>query len=420
MSNFNYINGVLHAESVPLDAVTREVGTPLYVYSSKTIVSNYTEFDSALASVKHSISYSVKANSNIAILKLLGKLGAGMDIVSSGEYLRARRAGIKGKNIVFSGVGKTKDEMAIAIKGGIKQINIESEPELKSLNAVAQYCGKVVPIAVRVNPDINALTHNKISTGRSEDKFGIPYNEVLKFCQKLDKFNNIKLSGLAVHIGSQLTDLLPFRKAFEKISDLVKALRIAGHEISSLDLGGGIGIRYSDDGNLINLKSYADLVRNELGNLECEFEFEPGRLIVGNAGVFLCSVIYLKQAEKRNFLILDGAMNDFIRPAMYDAYHDIIPVKQNSKSSLLHVDVVGPVCETSDTFARDREFPLMSGGDLVAILSCGAYGSVMSSEYNSRPLVPEVLVRDDEYAVIKARQSIESMIDRDKVPDWLS
>ncbi len=420
MSEFNYINGTLHAEEVSLRTVSHEVGTPFYLYSSKTISGNYSQFRKALSGISHSIAYSVKANSNIAILKLLGNLGAGMDIVSSGEYLRARKAGIDGSRIVFSGVGKTEDEMAIAISGGIKQINVESEPELKLLNSVAMNLGKVVPIAVRVNPDINAFTHEKISTGKLENKFGVPYNEVVKFCQKLSNYKNVKLSGLAVHIGSQLTDLVPYRQTFEKISHLVKVLKSNGHTISILDLGGGIGISYAETGKVIDLKRYADLVKSSLGNLECEFEFEPGRLIVGNAGVLVCSVIYLKEAYERNFLIIDGAMNDLIRPAMYDAYHDVIPVKQNKKASIVKVDIVGPICETSDTFARDREFPLTQKGDLIAILCSGAYGAAMSSEYNSRPLVPEVLVKDNKFSIIRERNRIEETIARDTIPKWIS
>ncbi len=420
MGDFNYINGSLHAEFVSLEAVADTVGTPYYIYSANTIHRNYQMFESALKGLKYSISYSVKANSNIAILKLLSDLGAGMDIVSSGEYLRARRAGVAANKIVFSGVGKTEDELIMAINGGIKQINIESEPELKLLNLLAKRYNKIIPISVRVNPDINALTHDKITTGRLEDKFGIPYKEVVPFCSKLKKFSNVRLSGLAIHIGSQLTDVEPFRKAFTKISELVRELRTQGHEIFTLDLGGGIGIPYSDYQDTINLKIYADLVRDTLGNLGCEFEFEPGRVIVGNAGVLVSSVIYRKQAEKRNFLIIDGAMNDLIRPAMYDAHHDIIPIKQGNKSPRITVDIVGPICETSDTFARGREFPLTSNGALVAILSCGAYGAVMSSEYNSRPLIPEVLVREDKFTIIRARQDINDILNRDIVPEWLA
>ena len=416
---FGYEKGRLNVEGVPVAEIADLVGTPFYLYSASSIISSYKRLELALRDLKHSISYAVKANSNIAVLKQLGNLGAGMDIVSSGEYLRAKAAGIPGDKIVFSGVGKTRDEMAIAIEGGIKQFNVESQPELEALNSVAENLRKCVPIVIRINPDIDAQTHQKISTGRSDNKFGIPYSEAIDFFNKASKFSNLEVYGIAVHIGSQLTDLQPYKRTFIRIAELVASLKNSGHKIKRLDLGGGIGIAYSKETKLIDLEEYASAVKNILGHLDCEFEFEPGRFIVGNAGLFVCSVIYLKNVENRNFLVVDGAMNDLIRPAMYDAHHEVIPVNQNKGSSKIKVDIVGPVCETADTFSRDTSFSLASEGDLIAFRSAGAYGAVMASEYNSRPLIHEVLVKESQFSIIRARPSISSIIKRDLIPDWL-
>ena len=418
--HFRYTNSILNVEDVPVPVISKKVGTPFYVYSATAIMKNYLQFSLALNELKHSISYAVKANSNIAVLKHLGNLGAGMDIVSSGEYLRAKAAGISADKIVFSGVGKSRDELSLAIEGGIKQFNIESESELTVLNAVAASHKKKVPISIRVNPDIDAQTHEKISTGRSNNKFGIPYDAAVKVFDKASKLSNLKVVGVAVHIGSQLTSLEPYERTFSKIAELVEVLRREGHEILSLDLGGGIGIDYSGNSTVINLLEYGKLVKRTLGHLDCEFEFEPGRLIVGNAGILVCSIIYLKYLQERNFIIVDGAMNDLIRPAMYDAYHDIIMVEKRNNSRCISVDVVGPICETGDTFARNRSLPISKEGDLIAFQSCGAYGAVMSSEYNSRPLIPEVLVMHDKFSVIRSRPSIDTVIKRDKIPDWLT
>ena len=419
MTYFHYKDAILNIENVPLPVISDKVGTPFYVYSSSAIKSNYLMFASAVGGLKHSIFFAVKANSNVAILKQLGNLGAGMDIVSSGEYLRAKAAGIPGNKIVFSGVGKTKDEISLAIEGGIKQFNIESESELSILNSVAQAYEKLVPVSIRINPDIDAQTHEKISTGKSDNKFGIPYRQALEIFEKASQFSNLKFSGIAVHIGSQLTDLEPYRKTFLKIAELVKILKSKGNDIKSLDLGGGIGIAYSTESNVIDLIEYGKLVKDILGHLDCEFEFEPGRLLVGNAGLLVCSVVYLKYLKERNFVIVDGAMNDLIRPALYDAYHEILPAKEQNSSSRIKADIVGPICETGDTFARDRLIPILSEDDLLVFLSCGAYGAVMSSEYNSRPLVPEVLVKDKKFSIIRQRPSISAAIKRDIVPDWL-
>ncbi len=417
--NLVYKQNFLSVEDVPVRDIARQVGTPFYVYSATAIKSNYEKFVSCLGDLNHSIFFAVKANSNIAVLKHLANLGAGMDIVSSGEYQRAKAAGVSGDKIVFSGVGKTKAEITLAIENGIKQFNVESEPELNILNSVAQSRNKFVPVSIRINPDIDAQTHEKISTGKSDNKFGIPYNEAIKIFDKASQFSNLKISGIAVHIGSQLTDLKPYKRTFLKIAELVGILKSKGHDIKRVDLGGGIGIAYSANSKVIDLVDYGKLVKNVLGDLNCEFEFEPGRLIVGNAGLLVCSVIYLKCLEDRNFMVVDGAMNDLIRPAMYEAYHEVIPIKQDNGGVTMKVDIVGPICETGDTFARDRNFPIVSEKDLIAFQSCGAYGAVMSSEYNSRPLIPEVLVQERKFSIIRSRPPVSSLINRDFIPKWL-
>ena len=420
MSYFIYKNGVLNVENISLIDISRKVGTPFYVYSAGAIEQNYQEFQRELSVLDHSISYAVKANSNIAILRLIARLGSGMDVVSSGEYQRALAAGVPGNKIVFSGVGKTKEEISIAIKGGVKQFNIESEAELFALNSVAVSMEQMVAASIRVNPNVNAETHEKISTGKSDNKFGIPISDVCELSNKMAACSNLKFVGLAVHIGSQLTDLLPYKKSFEKIADLVRLLRSKGHELSRIDLGGGLGIAYKKGEKVIKISNYVELVKNVFFDLKCEFEFEPGRLIVGNAGMLVCSAIYTKSYGSRNFLIVDGAMNDLLRPSLYDAYHDIIPVQESklSSESLLY-DVVGPICETGDTFARNRSISKVKEGDLLAFAEAGAYGATMASEYNTRPLIPEVLVKGKKFDIIRARPSIESIIDKDIVPDWL-
>ena len=421
MDHFNYRDGVLHAEDVPLTRIAAEVGTPVYVYSSATLTRHFNLFREALAWTDHLVCYAVKANSNLAVLKLLGDLGAGMDVVSGGEYARARAAGIPGDRIVFSGVGKTRDEMARAIAGGIRQFNVESEPELRALSAVAVSMGVRVPIAVRVNPDVDARTHAKIATGKSENKFGIPIARAREVYAEAAALPGLGVVGIDMHIGSQLTDLDPFRQAYAKMAELCRTLRADGHPIMRLDMGGGLGIPYRRDNAAPPLPiEFGEVIRETVGDLGCEIEIEPGRNIVGNAGVLLGSVIYLKEGEGRDFLILDAAMNDLIRPAMYDAHHDIVPVAEPAVGApVAPVDVVGPVCETGDTFARGIQMPRLAAGDLVAFRSAGAYGAVMASEYNSRPLVPEVLVAGDRFAVIRPRPTIDEMLGRDRIPDWL-
>ncbi|MCR8827389.1 diaminopimelate decarboxylase [Pseudosulfitobacter koreensis] len=421
MDHFLYRDGVLHAEDVPVADIAAAVGTPFYVYSTATLLRHFRLFDEALEGMDHLVCYAMKAASNQAILKTLGDAGAGMDVVSGGEYRRARAAGIPGERIVFSGVGKTADEIRTALEGGIRQFNVESEPEMEVLSAVAVSLGKVAPITIRVNPDVDAKTHAKIATGKSENKFGIPIARARAVYAHAASLAGIDVIGIDVHIGSQLTDLAPFEMAYQKVADLTEQLRADGHVIRRLDLGGGLGIPYERSNAAPPLPTdYGAMVKRTLGHLNCEIEIEPGRLIAGNAGLMVSKVIYVKSGEGRDFLILDGAMNDLIRPAMYDAYHDIIPVNEpDAGAEQQPYDVVGPVCESGDTFAKQRMLPHLAADDLVAFRSAGAYGAVMSSEYNSRPLIPEVLVKGDQFAVIRRRPTFDEMINRDTIPEWV-
>ncbi len=421
MDHFLYKNGILHAEDVPLTRIADEVGTPFYVYSCATLTRHYRLFEEALAGMDHLVCFAMKANSNQAVIAHLAGLGAGMDVVSGGEYLRARAAGVPGHRIVFSGVGKTKGEMHMALTGGIRQFNVESEPELIALSEVAHGLGLRAPITVRVNPDVDAKTHEKIATGKSENKFGIPIAKAPAVYAMAASLPGIEVVGIDVHIGSQLTDLEPFRLAYEKVRDLTLHLRAEGHDIRRLDLGGGLGIPYERSNSAPPLPTdYGALIRDVVGDLGVEVEIEPGRLIAGNAGLLVASVLYLKEGEGRDFLILDAAMNDLVRPAMYGAWHDIVPVMEPAPGlDQRPYDIVGPVCESGDTFAKQRQMPATAPGDLVAFRSAGAYGAVMSSEYNTRPLIPEVLVKDDQMAVIRARPTFDEIINRDTVPSWV-
>jgi diaminopimelate decarboxylase len=421
MDHFLYKNGELHAEDVPVAEIAAAVGTPFYVYSTATLLRHFKLFDDALGGMDHLVCYAMKAASNQAILKTLGDAGAGMDVVSGGEYMRAKAAGVPGDRIVFSGVGKTADEIRLALAGGIRQFNVESEPEMQVLNAVALELGVVAPITIRVNPDVDAKTHAKIATGKSENKFGIPISRAHEVYAMAGALKGLDVIGIDVHIGSQLTDLAPFEAAYNKVAELTEELRAQGHNIKRLDLGGGLGIPYERSNEAPPLPSdYGALVKRTLGHLGCEIEIEPGRLIAGNAGLMVSEVIYVKEGEDREFLIIDGAMNDLIRPAMYDAHHDIVPVVEAAAGiEMAKYDIVGPVCESGDTFAKHREMAPMKSGDLVAFRSAGAYGAVMASEYNSRPLVPEVLVNCDQFAVIRARPTFDEMINRDTIPEWL-
>ena len=418
---FSYKNDELYAEDVSISTVSNMVGTPFYLYSATAITENFLNLKKSLDGLENLICYSVKANSNIAILKLLSQLGAGMDVVSVGEYLRAKIAGVPGEQIVFSGVGKRRDEISQVLIGGIKQFNVESEAELKVLNELSISLNKRTLITIRVNPDIDAKTHEKISTGKKDNKFGIPINRAREVYRQASQMLGVKVVGVDVHIGSQLTDLEPFRMAFTKLAELVDNLLKDGHEIKCLDLGGGLGISYQKTNDVQpSLQEYGQIIRETVGSLGCEILVEPGRFIVGNAGILVSEIIYKKFGEDREFLIVDSAMNDLIRPSLYAAYHEILPIKKpNNSSSFACYDVVGPVCETGDTFATQRILMEMESGELLAFMSAGAYGSVMASEYNTRPLIPEVLVKGDNFSIIRARPLIEDIIRRDIVPDWV-
>ncbi len=421
MDHFLYRDGALHAEGVPVAEIAARVGTPFYLYSAATLARHYRLFDEALEGLDHLVCFAVKAASNLAILKLLGDMGAGMDVVSGGEYARARAAGVPGERVVFSGVGKTREEMAQALAGGVRQFNVESEPEMRALSAVAAQMGRTAPITVRVNPDVDARTHAKIATGKAENKFGVPISRAREVYAEAAALPGIEVVGIDVHIGSQLTELAPFEAAYAKVAELTELLRADGHDIRRLDLGGGLGIPYERSNAAPPLPTeYGAMIKRTVGHLGCEVEIEPGRLIAGNAGILVSRVIYVKSGEGRDFLILDAAMNDLIRPAMYDAWHEIVPVVEPAPGvAQARFDVVGPVCETGDTFARERMLPPLAEGDLVAFRSAGAYGAVMASEYNTRPLIPEVLVRGDHVAVIRARPSFDDILNRDTIPEWL-
>ena len=421
MDHFVYREGRLLAEEVPVAGIAAQVGTPFYLYSAATLARHYRLFDEALAWGPHLVCFAVKAASNLALLKLLGDMGAGMDVVSGGEYRRARAAGVPGERIVFSGVGKTREEMRLALEGGVRQLNVESEPEMRALSEVAVSLGVTAPISVRVNPDVDAKTHAKIATGKAENKFGVPIARAREVYAEAARLPGLEVVGIDVHIGSQLTELAPFEAAYTKVAELTETLRADGHDIRRLDLGGGLGIPYARSNEVPPLPAdYGALIRRTVGHLGCEIEIEPGRLIAGNAGLLVSAVIYAKEGEGRDFLILDAAMNDLIRPAMYDAWHDIVPVTEApAEAARAPVDVVGPVCETGDTFARGRPLPPLGEGDLVAFRSAGAYGAVMAGEYNTRPLIPEVLVSGDHVAVIRARPTFDEMLARDTIPEWL-
>lgn len=420
MHHFQYQNGVLCAEDVSLATIAATVGTPFYCYSTATLERHYRVFAEALP--KDSlVAFSVKANGNLAVLKTLAAMGAGADVVSGGELKKALAAGIAGGKIVFSGVGKTKAEMALALKAGIYQFNVESEPELYALNEVAGSLGVKAPIAFRVNPDVDAHTHAKISTGHAETKFGVPWGKARAAYASAAKLPNIDVCAIDVHIGSQICDLDPFAAAFERIVELTKALRADGHNISRIDAGGGLGVPYRQD-NVPppDPAAYGALAKAVVEQTGARMIFEPGRVIVANAGILVTKVIYAKDGDNKHFLIVDAGMNDLIRPAMYDAHHDIIAVTEaGTNTPWTRYDVVGPVCETSDTFGADRALPVLKSDDLVAILAAGAYGAVMSSAYNARPLAPEVLVKGNEWAVVRPRMDDDALYASDRIPPWL-
>ena len=419
LKHFPYADGVLQAEGVSLDAMAAAVGTPFYCYSTAAIEANYRRFTEALEGLPATVFYALKANSNQAVIATLARLGAGADVVSEGEMRRALAAGISAQRIVFAGVGKNADEMASALEAGIYQFNVESLPELALLNRVAGDKGVVAPVALRVNPDVDALTLKGISTGKADNKFGIDLEEARGIALKSSDFTNVALVGLAVHIGSQLTDISPYRKAFQRVVGLYRDLRDQGVPLRRLDLGGGLGIVYKNE-SPPDIAAYGAMVREETAGLGAELAFEPGRLLVGNAGLMVTRVLYVKQGRNRRFAIIDGAMNDLIRPMLYEAWHEMVPCHAPDPGAAeTPYDIVGPVCETTDTFAEQRSLPPLTAGDLLAICSSGAYGAVMSSTYNSRPLPAEVLVRGSDFAVIRPRQDFATLIGQDHVPEWL-
>ncbi len=421
MHHFSYRNGVLHAEDVRLDAIARQVGTPFYCYSTATIERHYRVFAEAFAGHDTLVCYAIKANSNISVIRTLSKLGSGADVVSEGEIRRALAAGIPADKIVFSGVGKTREEMAFALDAGIFGFNVESEAELRALSEVASARNATAQIAIRINPDVDAKTHAKISTGKSEHKFGISWREAGAIYGLARSLPGIAVRGVHMHIGSQITHIEPFKHAFALITDLVEDLRRDGHTISYVNLGGGLGIPYRwDQEEPPHPKEYADLVIALSNRLGAKLLFEPGRIIMGNAGILVTRVIYNKRGGEKQFVIVDAGMNDLIRPTLYDAYHDIWPVDEARRDGeLTHADVVGPVCETGDFLAKDRAMPEVSPGDLLAVMTAGAYGSAQASTYNSRPLVPEVLVTGDQFAVVRPRPSYEDMLKAEPVAPWL-
>lgn len=420
MDHFDYADGAMRVEQVPMAAIADAVGTPVYVYSTATLTRHVGVFSDALSALDNPlIAFAVKANPNAAVLATLAKLGLGADVVSGGELRRAVAAGIPASRIVFSGVGKTADEMRLALELGIFQFNLESEPEAEMLSDVALSMGRRAPVAYRINPDVDAGTHAKISTGKSENKFGIPYDRALASYAAARDLPGLDVQGVAVHIGSQLTDLAPLEAAFVKVGALIAALREAGHDIRTADLGGGLGVPY--DPALPSPPSPADygaMVTRVTRGWNVRLLFEPGRVIVGNAGALLSRVIRVKQGAQAPFVIVDAAMNDLMRPSLYDAWHDIRAVKPSGRRAA--ANVVGPVCETGDTFAMDRDMDVVAADDLVAFMTAGAYGATMAGTYNSRALTPEVLVSGDKWAVVRARPPVEALIAGDIIPDWLA
>jgi diaminopimelate decarboxylase len=421
MNHFDYRNGVLHAEAVNLIDLADKVGTPFYCYSTATLERHYRVFSEAFAGEKALVCYALKANSNQSVLRTLAKLGAGADVVSSGELKRALAAGIPPQKILFSGIGKTEPELRAALAADILCINVESEPELELLSKLAVESGRTARISVRVNPDVDAGTHAKISTGKSENKFGIPLARAREVYARAARLPGIKVTGTDVHIGSQITDLAKMETAFRILAEFVQTLRADGHAISHIDFGGGLGIPYyMDRAPPPEPAAYAAMVKRVTHNLGCTLMFEPGRMIVGNAGILVTRVIYVKHGDARNFVVIDAAMNDLIRPTLYEAHHDILPVREPAKNApTIVADVVGPVCESGDYLALDRIVAEPKSGDLMAVMTAGAYGAVQSGTYNTRALIPEVLVKDDQYAVVRPRIDAEALIAMDRPAPWL-
>ena len=421
MNHFEFRDGVLHAEDVPIPDIARAVGTPFYCYSTATLERHFNVFRNSFAGLDALVCYAMKANSNQAVIATLARLGAGADVVSEGEMRRALAAGIPADKILFSGVGKTAREMDFALSAGILCFNVESEPELELLSRRALAAGKVAPVSLRINPDVDARTHKKISTGNAENKFGIPWQKARAVYGRAASLPGVRVTGIDMHIGSQITDLQPFDDAFALLAELVGTLRADGHRIEHVDFGGGLGVPYrADNDPPPHPDAYADIVRRRAGHLGLKLMFEPGRLIVANAGILVTEVIYVKEGDARNFLIVDAAMNDLIRPTLYDAFHEIFPVvRPPADAPRMIVDVVGPVCETGDYIGLARDLPRLAAGDLLAVGTAGAYGAVQAGTYNSRLLVPEVLVKGDSFHVVRPRASFDDLIGRDSVPEWL-
>ena len=419
MDHFEYRGGVLHAEDVAIPAIAAAVGTPFYCYSTATMTRHYQVLANSLEGTGAKICYAVKANSNQAVIRTMVELGAGADVISGGELQRALAAGAAPQSIVFAGPGKTKGELAQALAAGVYQFNVESEPELRLLSAVAVELGKVAPVAIRVNPDVDALTHEKITTGRKQNKFGIPIDRAMEVFGLGATLPGVAMLGVALHIGSQITDLAPFEEAFDRALQLIDDLRAAGHDIHRCNLGGGLGIPYGGE-TPPPPAEYGRMVKRLTANRQLDLVLEPGRVLVGNAGILVASVIHEKH-EGRRFIIIDAAMNDLIRPAMYDSWHDIVPVREAGPGAVIsEADVVGPICESGDILAKGRPMPPLAPDELIAVRSAGAYGAVMASTYNSRALVPEVLVRGDEFAVIRPRQNIDDLLAMDRPPPWFA
>ncbi len=421
MHHFDYRNGVLHAEAVNLVDLAAAVGTPFYCYSTATLERHYRVFAGVFADVPSLVCYALKANSNQAVIRTFARLGAGADVVSGGELKRARAAGIPPEKIMFSGVGKTDSELALAIDEGIFCVNVESDGELERLSAIAAGKGRSVGISVRVNPDIDAKTHHKIATGKSENKFGIPISRAREVYAHAAKLPGLRVSGVDMHIGSQIIDLAPFEGAFALLSDFVHDLRADGHTISHVDLGGGLGVPYREDNEPPpHPEAYAAIVKRATRGLDCKLIFEPGRVLVGNAGILVTRVLELKRGEAKTFVIVDAGMNDLIRPTLYEAHHHLRPVREpRLDTPRIRADVVGPVCESGDFLAIDRELPALAAGDLLAVMTAGAYGAVQAGTYNTRPLIPEVLVREAEWALVRPRIEVEQLIALDRLPPWL-
>jgi diaminopimelate decarboxylase len=421
MHHFAYRAGVMHAEAVDLRDLAQVVGTPFYCYSTATLTRHYRVFAEAFADVPSLVCYAMKANSNQAVIATLARLGAGADVVSGGELKRALAAGIPPQKIMFSGIGKSADELAAAVDAGILCINVESEPELDLLARIAASKGRTACVSVRVNPDVDARTHAKIATGKSENKFGIPISRAREVYAHAGKLKGVRAAGVDMHIGSQITELQPFDDAFALLSDFVRALRADGHRIEHVDLGGGLGIPYREDNEPPpDPAAYAAVVKRATRDLGCTLIFEPGRMIVGNAGILVTRVLYVKRGEAKTFVIVDAAMNDLIRPTLYEAHHDVRPVSEPApQARRIVADVVGPVCETGDYLALDRDLAEPAAGDLLAIMTAGAYGAVQAGTYNTRALVPEVLVNGTEWALIRPRLDVDSLIALDRMPDWL-